>query len=67
LGEGGAVQTVPVVVAGSATPARARNTDTTDTNTRQELLAGVAAAAAAAATILRKLALYYKTLQKYTK
>jgi hypothetical protein len=64
LGEGGTVQTVPVVVAGSAILARTGNTDTTDTNTRQKLLAG---AAAAGATILKKLALYCKTLQKYTK
>jgi hypothetical protein len=65
LEEEGAVQTVLVVVAGSAIPAKAGNTDTTNTNTRQELLAKVAAAAEA--TILKKLALYYKTLQKYIK
>jgi hypothetical protein len=65
LGEGRAARTVPVVVAGSAMPARAGNADTTDTNAGRELLAGVAAAAGA--TILRKLALYCKTLQKYTK
>ena len=58
---------MPVVVAGSAAPARTGKADTTDTDATRELLAEAEAAAGAEAAILRKLVLHCKTPQKYAK